>query len=224
VQFGKTSYGAIRPTLEWCIAIWGQHAMSRPADEWRKIEVVHGGADRLFLLATRSPSRRRCAALEASVDQLGTMGAAGRARVVKCHDSVKEARKLLTAMITGWARSPVIHTDGRSLDDIGDDLHAERSEQYLRHGAPKACPNSSSPHAVSPPKPSTIARARSVHTVRDPITNWVFRMRAVWRPLHLSITDAPHLKMDACNVHCPCANSDATRNHDSAQEQQMARP
>ena len=36
------------------------------------------------------------AALEATVDQLETMGAAGRARVVECHDSMKEARKLLT--------------------------------------------------------------------------------------------------------------------------------
>jgi colanic acid/amylovoran biosynthesis glycosyltransferase len=36
------------------------------------------------------------AALEATVDQLETMGSAGRARVAESHDSTKEARKLLT--------------------------------------------------------------------------------------------------------------------------------
>jgi hypothetical protein len=41
------------------------------------------------------------AALEATVDQLETVGATGRARVFECHNSMKEARKLLTATITG---------------------------------------------------------------------------------------------------------------------------
>jgi glycosyltransferase involved in cell wall biosynthesis len=36
------------------------------------------------------------AALEATVDQLEAMGSAGRARVAESHDSIKEARKLLT--------------------------------------------------------------------------------------------------------------------------------
>jgi glycosyltransferase involved in cell wall biosynthesis len=38
------------------------------------------------------------AALEATVDQLEAMGSAGRARVAESHDSMKEARKLLTCI------------------------------------------------------------------------------------------------------------------------------
>jgi colanic acid/amylovoran biosynthesis glycosyltransferase len=49
------------------------------------------------------------AALEATVDQLETMGSAGRARVAESHDSMKEARKLLT-FIERTSRSGSAHS------------------------------------------------------------------------------------------------------------------